>query len=95
MLILNNSPLLPNFNAPKIELDTKIADIYEKSQIFLEKYPEIWESIKNDFDNYALMKKKMRIADKEYEEYQKASTSNCLSIKIPKEPFYQLKYSVF
>lgn len=52
MLILNNSPLLPNFNAPKIELDTKIADIYEKSQIFLGKYPEIWESIKNDLDDF-------------------------------------------
>ncbi|MCK4982188.1 MAG: hypothetical protein KAS17_04640, partial [Victivallaceae bacterium] len=38
----------------------------------------IWESIKNDLDNYALMKKKMRIADKEYEEYQKVEKGEVL-----------------
>jgi IS5 family transposase len=68
MLVINNSPLLPEFKTQTLELDTTIAYFYEKSQEFIEKYPEIMESIKFDLDSAALNKKKMRNANKEYVE---------------------------
>lgn len=66
MLVVNNSSLLPEFNMSALELDTNIAYLYEKSQEFKEKYPEVMESIKFDLDSHALNKKKMRNANKEY-----------------------------
>ena len=78
MLVINNSPLLPDFKLPEMELDTNIAYFYEKSQEFIEKYPEIMKSIKFDLDNYALNKKKMRNANKEYVESESVQKGEVL-----------------
>jgi IS5 family transposase len=68
VIIINNSSALLDFNEPLVELDTKTVEIYEKTQIFMEKYPEIRLALEGDLDKYAFARKAERRADKAYAE---------------------------
>lgn len=68
MLVVNNSPILPNFNEAVLDLDTKVLEIFEKTREMLEKFPEIATAIDYDLDSSGLNDKKMRLANRAYEE---------------------------
>ena len=67
-MIMNNSPILPNFNESVMDLDTKVLGIFGKIREMLEKFPEIDVAINYDLDNAGLDDKKMRLAKRAYEE---------------------------
>jgi hypothetical protein len=78
MIVFNINPLLPNFNEAGLDFDSKIMDFYEKSQIFLKKYPELGTAIEYDLDNCGLQKKKVRNAEKTNEEYSNIANNEIL-----------------
>ncbi len=78
MIVINNSPILLNFNDACFDLNTDTMNIFEKTQIFLKKYPEIRTSLEWDIEQYAKKKKAVRLANKEYEEENSCNEGSVL-----------------
>lgn len=78
MMIMNNSPMLPNFKDGLLDLDTEIAELFERSQEYLEKFPEIGERIEGDLDRAALVKKSVRMAEKRFTEAKEIESGGVL-----------------
>jgi hypothetical protein len=70
--------MLLNFNDSGMDLDTKIMGLYEKSQIFMEKYPEIRSALEHDLDSHGLQKKATRTANKAFEERKSIESGEAL-----------------
>ena len=82
--MLKDTPLFEGFKVDILDLNTKKSELFGEVQHLLKNYPEILTHIEEDITNNSLVKKQLRIDDKNY---QKDKNLDLIDLSdIPKAP---------